>query len=146
MTCIFAVNLQIGVSPTGTECAPNQPQYSRYPDKKRRSNRFVPNWRAMTLTTTTSRPSQRLSNDSVKFDENNFPVDASENLWRAPPFSNRNQKVFPSSSFQTHSIPLLYMISVADSSIPVVFINTGFLFSETLSFCDEIIRSDQDGF
>ena len=38
------------------------------------------------------------------------------------------------------------MISVADSSIPVVFINTGFLFSETLSFCDEIIRSDQDGF
>ena len=63
-----------------------------------------------------------------------------------PPFSNRNQKVFPSSSFQTHSIPLLYMISVADSSIPVVFINTGFLFSETLSFCDEIIRSDQDGF
>lgn len=40
------------MSPTGTECAPNEPQYSRYPDKKRRSNRFVPNWRAMTLTTT----------------------------------------------------------------------------------------------
>ena len=85
--------MQIGVSPMCTECAPNEPQYSRYPDKKRRSNRFVPNWRAMTLTTTTSRPSQRLSNNSVKFDEtmntSEVSVPSASNMVEDAPSQNK---------------------------------------------------------
>ncbi|MFT7589905.1 MAG: phosphoadenosine phosphosulfate reductase [Limisphaerales bacterium] len=52
---------------------------------------------------------------------------------------NQGNKIFVSSSFQTHSIPLLHMISRIDKSIPVVFLNTGFLFPETLVFRDKII-------
>lgn len=48
------------------------------------------------------------------------------------------KSIFVSSSFQTHSIPLLHVISRIDREIPVVFLNTGYLFPETLEFRDEI--------
>ena len=53
-------------------------------------------------------------------------------------FKNDGLKLFLTSSFQTHSIPLLHIVSEIDHSIPIFFINTGFLFPESLIFRDEI--------
>jgi phosphoadenosine phosphosulfate reductase len=47
-------------------------------------------------------------------------------------------KVFSTSSFQTHSLVLLHIISRIDKKIPIFFINTGYHFPETISFRDEI--------
>jgi phosphoadenosine phosphosulfate reductase len=47
-------------------------------------------------------------------------------------------KMFTSSSFQTHSIVLLHILSRIDNSIPVYFINTGFHFPETIAFKDQV--------
>ncbi|HRH59766.1 MAG TPA: phosphoadenosine phosphosulfate reductase family protein, partial [Chitinophagaceae bacterium] len=47
-------------------------------------------------------------------------------------------KLFTTSSFQTHSIVLLHIISRIDKSIPVYFINTGYHFPETIRYRDEI--------
>lgn len=49
------------------------------------------------------------------------------------------KSIFTSSSFQTHSIPLLHIISRIDSSIPVYFLNTGYHFTETIEFRDQIV-------
>lgn len=49
------------------------------------------------------------------------------------------KKLFATSSFQTHSIPMIHILSEIDKSIPVMFINTGFLFPETMRFRDEVI-------
>lgn len=49
-----------------------------------------------------------------------------------------NKKTFVTSSFQTHSIPLLHILSNANVDVDVLFINTGFHFPETVSFKDEI--------
>lgn len=48
------------------------------------------------------------------------------------------KRLFTTSSFQTHSIPMLHIISEIDRSIPVYFINTGYLFPETVSFRDQV--------
>lgn len=53
------------------------------------------------------------------------------------------KKMFTTSSFQTHSIPMLHILSQVDASIPVYFINTGYLFPETISFRDQV--ADQLG-
>lgn len=53
-------------------------------------------------------------------------------------YKQQGKRMFLTSSFQTHSIPLLHIISETDKSIPVLFINTGFHFPETLRFRDEI--------
>jgi len=53
-------------------------------------------------------------------------------------YLSTNKTIFVSSSFQTHSIPLLHIISSVDKRIPVVFLNTGFLFPETLVYRDRI--------
>jgi phosphoadenosine phosphosulfate reductase len=47
-------------------------------------------------------------------------------------------KIFISSSFQTHSIPLLHIMSNSGVSFDVVFINTGFHFPETIEYRDQI--------
>ncbi len=47
-------------------------------------------------------------------------------------------RLFSSSSFQTHSLVLLHILSKIDNEIPIYFINTGFLFPETIQFRDEI--------
>lgn len=49
-----------------------------------------------------------------------------------------NKKVFVTSSFQTHSIPLLHILSTSGVEVDVLFINTGFHFPETVSFKDTI--------
>lgn len=46
--------------------------------------------------------------------------------------------MFLTSSFQTHSIPLLHIVSRAGLPIPVYCLNTGFLFPETLAFRDQL--------
>lgn len=48
------------------------------------------------------------------------------------------KRMFATSSFQSHSLPLLHILSRLDNSIPVYFTNTGFLFPETLAFADSI--------
>lgn len=45
-----------------------------------------------------------------------------------------------SSSFQTQSVPLLHMISRVVAAMPVLFLDTGFHFPETLAFRDRLVR------
>ena len=59
---------------------------------------------------------------------------------RLEQYKQEGKKLFATSSFQSHSIPLLHIISKIDNSIPVYFMNTGFLFPETLAFKDEIAK------
>ena len=47
------------------------------------------------------------------------------------------------SSFQTQSVPLLYLVSKIIPETPILFLDTGFHFSETLAFRDQLI--DQFG-
>ena len=53
-------------------------------------------------------------------------------------YKEESKKVFTTSSFQTHSIVLLHILSKIDNSIPVYFLNTGYLFAETVSYKDQI--------
>jgi len=48
------------------------------------------------------------------------------------------KKMFVTSSFQTHSIPLLHILSQSGVEIDVLFINTGFHFAETVCFRDKV--------
>lgn len=49
-------------------------------------------------------------------------------------YSHEGKRIFTTSSFQTHSLVLLHIISRVDRNIPVFFINTGYHFSETITF------------
>lgn len=53
-------------------------------------------------------------------------------------YKSEGKLIFTSSSFQTHSIPLLHILSRIDKSIPVYFLNTGYHFPETLEFRDQV--------
>jgi len=55
-------------------------------------------------------------------------------------YLSQGKTIFTSSSFQTHSIPLLHIISRIDVSIPVYFLNTGYHFPETIEFRDQIVE------
>ena len=59
---------------------------------------------------------------------------------RIKKYQDKGLRLFISSSFQSHSIPLLHIISSIDNSIPVIFIHTGYHFKETLQFRDEITK------
>lgn len=48
------------------------------------------------------------------------------------------KRMFTTSSFQTHSLVMLHILSKIDSALPVYFINTGYLFPETLTFRDKV--------
>lgn len=56
-------------------------------------------------------------------------------------YQKQGKKLFVTSSFQSHSIPLLHIISEIDRSIPVYYLNTGYLFPETLAFKDQLASS-----
>jgi len=56
-------------------------------------------------------------------------------------YRNAGKNYFTTSSFQSHSLVLLHMLSRIDKDIPVVFINTGFHFPATVSFRDEVIET-----
>ncbi len=53
---------------------------------------------------------------------------------------HQGQRFFVTSSFQTHSLPLLHILSeiFEPGTLSVYMTNTGFLFPETLEFADEI--------
>ena len=53
-------------------------------------------------------------------------------------YKGEGKKLFTTSSFQTHSLVLLHMLSRIDRSIPVYFLNTGYLFPEAVAFADEV--------
>lgn len=54
-------------------------------------------------------------------------------------YKSRGLKLFTTSSFQSHSIVLLHILSQIDKTIPVYFINTGYLFPETTKYRDMIV-------
>jgi phosphoadenosine phosphosulfate reductase len=56
-------------------------------------------------------------------------------------YKKGGKKIFTSSSFQTHSIPLLHIISRIDPAIPVYFLNTGYHFPETFAFRDQVVET-----
>ncbi len=49
--------------------------------------------------------------------------------------------LFASSSFQTHSLPLLHLLSRFAPQTPVYFLDTGFHFPETLAFREQVARA-----
>lgn len=53
-------------------------------------------------------------------------------------YKKNDLKLFTTSSFQTHSMVLLHMLSRIDKTIPVYFIHTGYHFPETLFYRDQI--------
>jgi phosphoadenosine phosphosulfate reductase len=62
---------------------------------------------------------------------------------RLESYKASGKTMFTTSSFQSHSLVLLHILSRIDRSIPVYFINTGFHFPETVRFKDQI--ADQFG-
>jgi len=53
-------------------------------------------------------------------------------------YKSKGLKLFTTSSFQSHSVVLLHILSQIDKTIPVYFINTGYLFPETITYRDQI--------
>lgn len=53
-------------------------------------------------------------------------------------YTAAGKSMFVSSSFQSHSLPLLHIISRFQPDIPVYFLNTGFHFPETMAFRHEV--------
>lgn len=56
-------------------------------------------------------------------------------------YKNEGKVLFTTSSFQSHSLVLLHILSRIDNSIPVVFINTGYHFPETVAFRDKVAEA-----
>jgi phosphoadenosine phosphosulfate reductase len=53
-------------------------------------------------------------------------------------YKSEGKSLFTTSSFQSHSLVLLHIISRIDRDIPVIFINTGYHFPATVAFKDEV--------
>lgn len=53
-------------------------------------------------------------------------------------YKEAGKLLFTTSSFQSHSLVLLHILSRIDNTIPVYFINTGYHFPETVKFRDDI--------
>ena len=53
-------------------------------------------------------------------------------------YKHQGKRLFATSSFQTQSVALLHIISKIDKSIPIYFLNTGYLFPETTLFKDQL--------
>jgi len=48
------------------------------------------------------------------------------------------KKIFTSSSFQTHSLVMIHILSRIDNSIPVYFLQTGYQFPDTVRFKEHV--------
>lgn len=59
---------------------------------------------------------------------------------RVEEFRNEGRTFFASSSFQTHSLPMLHVMADIAPEMPVYFIQTGFHFPETLQFRDQVAK------
>lgn len=53
-------------------------------------------------------------------------------------YKEAGKRLFATSSFQTHSVVLLHLLSRIDKNIPVYFINTGYHFAETIRYKDMV--------
>lgn len=53
-------------------------------------------------------------------------------------YRNSGKRLFASSSFQTHSLPMLHLLGRFAPETPVYFLDTGFHFPETLAFREQI--------
>ena len=53
-------------------------------------------------------------------------------------YKDSGKLLFTSSSFQSHSLVMLHILSRIDRTIPVYFINTGYHFPETVQFKDYV--------
>lgn len=53
-------------------------------------------------------------------------------------YQAEGKKMFTTSSFQTHSLVMLHILSRIDNTIPVYFLNTGYHFPESVAFKDQI--------
>lgn len=51
-------------------------------------------------------------------------------------FQEKERKIYATSSFQTQSVPLLHILGTHFPEIPILFLDTGFLFPETYAFKD----------
>ena len=56
-------------------------------------------------------------------------------------YKAEGKKMFTTSSFQTHSLVMLHILSRIDNTIPVYFLNTGYHFPETVSFKDQVTEA-----
>lgn len=54
--------------------------------------------------------------------------------------SNFSGKIAVSSSFQTQSIPLLHLVATHAPELPILFLDTGYHFPETISFREKLMR------
>lgn len=55
-------------------------------------------------------------------------------------FQENNNSLFMTSSLQSHSIPLLHIIHTINPGVPVYFLDTGYHFTETLEFKEDLKR------
>ena len=55
-------------------------------------------------------------------------------------YKEEGKSLFTSSSFQSHSLVMLHILSRVDNKIPVYFINTGYHFPETMKFRDHVTQ------
>lgn len=56
-------------------------------------------------------------------------------------YQAEGKKMFTTSSFQTHSLVMLHILSKIDHSIPVYFLNTGYHFPESVAFKDQVANA-----
>ena len=61
-----------------------------------------------------------------------------EIIQRIEAYKAEGKQLFTTSSFQSHSLVLVHILSQIDRTIPVYFINTGYHFPETVKFRDYI--------
>ncbi len=52
----------------------------------------------------------------------------------------KDKKIFATSSFQSHSLPMLHLIARFMPQMPIYFINTGFHFSETMVYKNQVSK------
>lgn len=55
-------------------------------------------------------------------------------------YQEKGWRLFSTSSFQTHSVVLLHILSQIDRAIPIYFINTGYHFPETIAYRDQVAQ------
>ena len=67
-----------------------------------------------------------------------MPLDISPIRQKIERYRAAGRKLFATSSFQSHSVPLLHIISRIDAGIPIYFLNTGYLFPETIAFAERL--------
>lgn len=67
-----------------------------------------------------------------------MPIDITPIQEKIEAYRSKGLALFASSSFQSHSIPMLHIISRVDPNIPVYFLNTGYHFPETIAYKEEI--------